>query len=129
MNLPLLDQLVPLERGEAGLLARAVQVLLDDTTQPTTPVQPVELLLLAPLAKLATKLHRRHAAEQARSLRPGQRSKPWQYRASCYQLCALHLTRYALLHCGLSSEENLLLVNVLGKFQQKSLNLTHWIKF
>jgi|GEM_PF-3462263 len=129
MNLPLLDQLVPLERGEAGLLARAVQVLVDDTTQPTTPVQPIELLLLAPLAQLATKLHRRHAAEQARPLRPGQRSKPWQYRASAYQLCALHLCRHAVQHCGLTPEENLALAGILGKFQQKSLNLTHWINF
>jgi len=129
MNLPLLDQLVPLERGEAGLLARAVQVLLEDTTQSTTPVQPIELLLVAPLAKLATKLHRRHAAEQAKPLRPGQRSKPWQCRASGYQLCALHLTRHALQHCGLRSEENIALVGILGKFQQKSLNLTNWINF
>jgi hypothetical protein len=32
----------------------------------------------------------------------------------------------ALPYCGLSEQENLLLTGIVGKFQQKALNLDQW---
>ena len=126
MKLPHLDQLVPLERGEAGLLARAVAVLVRDVTQAQRPVPLVEMLTFAPLATLTKKLLHRHQREQ---LTPGSSAKLRPLRVSYDQLVALLLNHGALYHCDLSEEENLQLRGILGKFQQKSLNLSTWIKF
>ncbi|RZK34685.1 MAG: hypothetical protein EOO57_10635 [Hymenobacter sp.] len=130
MRLPHLDQLVPLERGEAGLLARAVAVLVRDVTHSQTPVPLVELLTFAPLATLAKTLHQRHQREQLVPVRPGRRPlRPWQLRVRYDQLAALLHHRLALFYCGLSEAENLQLAGIVGKFQQKSLNLSTWIRF
>ena len=132
MKLPHLDQLVPLERGEAGVLARAVAVLVRDVTHAETPVSGLQLLTLAPLASLARRLHQLHQREQLRPLRPlrpGRRPRPHQLRVSGYQLVALLHCRAALAYCGLSEEDSLLLPGIVGKFQQKSLNLTAYLHF
>lgn len=117
---------MPLERGEAGLLARAVAVLVRDVTHSQTPVPLVELLTFGPLARLATALLRRHQREL---LTPGPAPKPRPFRVPCDQLAALLHNHLALHYCGLSKEEDLLLTGIVGKFQQKALNLSQWASF
>lgn len=130
MNLlPRFDQLVPLERGEAGLLARAVAVLVRDVTHATRPVPLVEILTFAPLATLGRELLKIHRREQLAPARPKRPPKPRQLRVPCDQLAALLHCERALYCCGLSAEETLLLRGIVGKFQQKSLNLSQWIRF
>lgn len=134
MKLPHLDQLVPLERGEAGLLARAVSVLVRDVTHAERPVPLVDAITLTPLAALGKNLARLHELEQRPPrTRPGRcprllQSRPRLLRVPYDQLAVLMLHRLALPHCDLSTQEKLQLQVVLGKFQQKSLNLQHWIK-
>ena len=136
MKLPHLDQLVPLERGEAGLLARAVQVLVDDVYKAERPVPALEVLLTLPLVPLLRNLVHRHQREQLRPPKPPKpgkrpkRPKPQNFRVRYDQLAALHVQRLALFHGGaLSAEENLQLQGVVGKFHRASLNLDQRIKF
>jgi len=129
MRLPHLDQYVPLERGEAGLLARALALLVQDVTQATRPVPSLEMLTLAPFCNLGKELLKIHHREQLTPARPKRLLKPKQLRVPYDQLVALHHHRYALRYCTLSPEENLQLQVLLGKFQQKALNLGQWIRF
>jgi hypothetical protein len=129
MRLPHLDQYVPLERGEAGLLARALALLVQDGTQAQRPVPYVEMLTFAPLCQLGKKLLQHHRREQLTPARPKRFPKPKQLRVPYDQLVALHLHRFALQHCSLCEQENLQLQAILGKFQQQSLNLRQWIGF
>lgn len=127
MKLPHLDQIVLLERGEAGLLARAVAVLVQDVTQARRPVPYVEMLTFVPFCNLGKKLLQLHRREQLTPAKPF--SKPRQLRVTYDQLVALHHRSFALTYCNLSEGERLQLRAILGKFQQKSLNLSRWIRF
>lgn len=129
MKLPLLDQVVLLERGEATLLARPVAVLVQDVTLATRPVIALELLSLTPLEALRKQLERIDKAEQVRPSKPGKHPAPRKLRVPYDQLVALLHHRHALYHCGLSEEERLRLHGVVGKFQQASLELARYIKF
>ena len=129
MRLPHLDQYVPLERGEAGLLARAVAVLVQNVTQATRPVPYLEMLTFTPFCNLGKKLLQHHRREQLTPARPKRFPKPKQLRVPYDQLVALHHNRFALNYCNLSEEENFQLQAILGKFQQKALNLGQWIRF
>lgn len=129
MKLSHLDQTVLLERGEAGLLARAVAVLVQDVTQAKRPVPYLEMLTFAPFCNLGKKLLQHHRREQLTPARPKRFPKPKALRVPYDQLVALHLHRFALNYCNLSEAENLQLQVVLGKFQQQSLNLSQWIRF
>ncbi|MDO7876012.1 hypothetical protein Q5H93_14810 [Hymenobacter sp. ASUV-10] len=129
MKLPLLDQFVLLARGEAGLLARPVAVLVRDVTRATRPVVALEMLSLTPLEALRKQLERVDKAEQAQPPKPGKRPALRKLRVPYDQLVALLHHRHALYHCGLSDEEHLRLHGVVGKFQQASLNLARYIKF
>ena len=131
MKLPHLDQLVPLERGEAGLLARSLAVLMSDATL-RPPMSRWEALQLTPLASLGRRLLGRHEQEQRRPLRPsaGRRPPaPRPFRVRYDELVVVHENRTALLYTNLSESEQLQLQVLLGKFHQKSLNLDHCIKF
>ena len=130
MKLPHLDQLVPLERGEAGLLAKALTALVRELTYAQEPVPLVQMLTFTPLAALARKLHQLHLREQVTPVRPTRRPpKPRQLRVSYDQLVALMVHRARLCADGLSEEENLQVRVLVGKFQQKTLNLSQWIRF
>lgn len=129
MKLPHLDQIVFLERGEAGLLARALAVLVQDVTQAQRPVPYLEILTFTPLCQLGKKLLQHHRREQLTPARPRRFPKPKQLRIPYDQLVALHLHRFALHHCQLCEQENLQLQAILGKFQQRALNLSQWISW
>lgn len=129
MKLPQLDQLVLLERGEAGLLARALAVLVQDLTQ-QPPMSYLESLMLTPLASLGKRLRGRHEQEQRRGPCPGRRPPaPRPFRVRYDELAVLHFNRGALSHTNLSADEQQQLQVLLGKFHQKSLNLDRYIKF
>jgi hypothetical protein len=127
MRLPHLDQYVPLERGEAGLLARALALLVQNVTTAQRPVPYVEMLTFAPFCNLGKELLKIHRREQLTPAKPF--PKPKQLRVPYDQLAALHHHHFALHCCNLSPEENLLLQGILGKFHQKSLNLSQRIRF
>ncbi|MGI4862959.1 MAG: hypothetical protein ACRYFZ_03495 [Janthinobacterium lividum] len=128
--LPHLDQRVLLARGEAGLLARALAVLVRDVTHAQRPVPLVEILTFVPLATLGRALLKLHQREQLTAAKPGRRPpKPRLLRVPCDQLAALLHCQGALYYCHLSVEENLQLAGIVGKFQQKSLNLAQWVRF
>jgi len=55
-----------LERGEAGLLARAVAVLVQDVTQATRPVPYLEMLTFAPFCQLGKNCSSTTAASNSR---------------------------------------------------------------
>ncbi|MGI4865427.1 MAG: hypothetical protein ACRYFZ_16005 [Janthinobacterium lividum] len=127
MRLPHLDQLVLLERGEAGLLAKALAVLVRDVTHAERPVPRLELLTFGPLVALGRQLLQIHQREQLTPVRPKCPARPRRLRVRYDQLVALLFHRLALFYCGLSEEENLQLRGVVGKFQQKALNLSQWV--
>ena len=129
MKLPHLDQLVPLERGDAGVLAKALAVLVRDVTQAKRPVSKLEALLLTPLAGLTKKLVQIHQREQLAPPKPGRKAKPRNLRVTYDQMAVLMHYRHTLYFCGLEEWEYLQVQVVVGKFQQKSLNLAHFIKF
>lgn len=128
MKLPHLDQLVPLERGEAGLLAGALAVLVQDATR-RPPMTGPQALKLAPLASLGRRLVQRHQQEQLRPLRRGQRPAARPVRVRFDELVALLDSRAALYYTGLTATEQLQLRVVLDRFHQKSLNLEQFIRF
>ncbi|WP_310391468.1 hypothetical protein [Hymenobacter sp.] len=129
MRLAHLDQFIELERGEAGLLAKALDVLVRDVTHAEQAVPYLEAITLPALATLATKLTRLHQRELAAPLRPGKRPKPRRFRVSYDQLAVLLYYRLSLPHCELSRIEQLQLRVVMGKFHQQSLNLAQFFKF
>jgi hypothetical protein len=129
MKLPHLDQLVPLDRGDAGVLAKALAVLVRDVTHATKPVSYMQAITLPALAALTKKLATVHHREQERPVVPNKRPKPRNFRVSYDQMAVLMHSRAPLHYCGLDDIEQLQLQVVLGKFHQKSLNLSTWIKF
>jgi hypothetical protein len=129
MKLPHLDQIVLLERGEAGLLARALHVLVQDVASGKRPQTPASLFAFAPTEALARRLDQMHQREQLNPRRPGRYPKPRPLRVPYDQLLSLLHHRSALYYCGLSEEEKLLLPGLVGKFQNKALNLTNSIRF
>ena len=125
-----LDQSVRLGPGEPWLLLQAVSVLVADVTHATAPVPPVQLLTTLPLASLMRKLINLHQKEYHAPPRlPGRPPKLRHLRVTIDQLAALHHNRAALYCCVGSPAEKLLLQGIIGKFQQKSLNLSQFIKF
>jgi hypothetical protein len=120
MKLPHLDQRVPLDRGDAGILAKALAVLVRDVTH---------AICLPLMAALTKKLATVDAREQLQPLKPGKRPKPRNFRIPYDQLAVLMHHRSPLFYCGLDQVEMLQLQVVLGKFQQKALNIDNYIRF
>lgn len=127
MRLPHLDQLIPLERGEAGLLARALAVLVEDALL-RPPMSSDDALLLTPLARLGKRLLARHQQEQLRPPKPGTKTKARTLRVAYDELTAVAKTRQSLYYTTLAEEEKLQLQRVLGEFQRISLNLQCYIR-
>ncbi|WP_201979307.1 hypothetical protein [Hymenobacter rubidus] len=128
MRLPALDQRVLLERGEAGVLAAALGVLVRDVTHATRPVPLLEAIALPALSTLATRLGRLHQRERAAPPRPGQRPRPRAFRVSYDQLAVLLHYRLCLPYCGLGALGQQQVQVVVGKFQQQALNLEHLLR-
>ncbi|RZL04782.1 MAG: hypothetical protein EOO62_20500 [Hymenobacter sp.] len=136
MKLPHLDQLIPLERGEAALLAQALAVLLEDVHPIVYQERPTGLRLtpglalqLTPLTKLGKRLVARHRQEQARPLKPGNRPPARPVRVHYDELVAVLQNRSALTYTNLAEVEKLQLQRVLGEFQRYSLSLECYINF
>ena len=134
MKLPHLDQLIALERGEAGVLAQALAVLVEDAVRvacggPGPRLTPAQALQLAPLASLGWRLVARHNQEQARPMKPGQRPPARSVRVRYDELVAVLQSRPALGYTNLAEVEKLQLQRVLGEFQRYSLNLECYINF
>ena len=138
MRLPHLDQLIPLARGEAGLLAQALAGLLADAErqlcaigyQAGPPLTRQQVLTQQPLASLGRRLLARHRQEQLRLPRSGAGRAPARLLRVRYdELVAVLASRAALGHVNLGLTENLQLQRVLGEFQRASLNLTGYIRF
>ena len=135
MRLPHLDQLIPLERGEAGLLAQALAVLLEDAVRIVQGdrglrLSPAFALQLTPLASLGRRLLAVARQEQLRPLRPGRRrpaSRPVRVRYD--ELVAVLQCRASLYYTNLAETEKLQLQRVLGEFQRASLGLECYIRF
>jgi hypothetical protein len=128
MKLPHLDQLIPLERGEAGLLSAALAVLVADAIE-RPPMAPSDALLLTPLGALGRRLVARRNQELQRPPRPGKKSVARPLRVHYDELAAVHQVRYALYYTGLAETEKLQLQRVLGEFQRHSLGLECYIRF
>jgi hypothetical protein len=136
MKLPHLDQLIPLERGEAGLLAQALATLLKDAwpivyqkRDPGPRLSPGLALQLTPLVKLGKRLVARHHQEQARPPKPGKRPPARVLRVHYDELVAVMQNRTSLYYINLAEVEKLQLQRALGEFQRHSLNLECYIKF
>lgn len=128
LDFPGLDQRVLLDQGEAGRLAQAVAAHVL-ALKATRPVLATSLLTCLPLVGFARKLQALHRQEQARPPRPGQPSKPRTFRVSYHQLASLLLHR-AEIDCWVGSPlEKLQVQATIGKFQQKSLNLSQYLTF
>lgn len=129
MKLPLLDQFVPLERGEAFVVGHAIgRYLVEAISRPDYDQKLYwqEALALAPLEQLRRRLLRRHESEHWQAPRPGRRPKPRRLRVPYAELVALREFQTSLQRIAPGGEE---LPAVLGKFHQKSLNLERYIKF
>ena len=123
MKIPFLDQVVVLERGEACELQQVVgNVCLEvmATLQAERPApMPAGLLLAFPvLRRLVTRLGKVAQQEFFRVGRPGQ--QPVRFRLSYEELVAL------MLHVQPRATSGFV---VLGKVQQKSLNLEPWLRW
>jgi hypothetical protein len=136
MKLPHLDQFIPLERGEAGLLARALGVQLEDAAcivysdrDRGLRLTPAWALALTPFTTLGKRLVARHNQEQARPLKPGKRPAARLLRVRYDELVAVLENRVALYYINLAEEEKLQLQRVVGEFQRCSLNLQYYIRF
>lgn len=136
MKLSHLDQLIALERGEAGLLAQALSVLLADVhaivyqqREPGRRLSPALALQLTPLTSLGKRLVARHNQEQARPLKPGRRSPAKLLRVRYDELVAVLQSRPSLCYTTLAEAEKLQLQRALGEFQRHSLNLECYISF
>lgn len=129
LDFPGLDQRVLLDRGEAGRLAQAVAAHVLAVKGGPRPLLAASVLTCLPLVGLARKLQALHQQEQARPPRPGHTHKPRTFRVSYAQLAALLLHR-AEIDCWVGSPlEQLQVQHVIGKFQQKSLNLSQYLTF
>ena len=136
MRLPHLDQLIPLERGEAGLLAQALAILLKDVhpivyqeRNPGLRLTPELALQLTPLTNLGKRLVARHNQEQARPRKPGKRPAARPVRVRYDELVAVLQNRASLYYTNLAETEKLQLQRVLGEFQRYSLGLECYINF
>ena len=123
MKIPFLDQVVELERGEAHALQHVVGTVclaVIDVLQAERPApMPAGLLLAFPvLRRLVTRLGKVAQQEFFRVGRPG--PQPVRFRLSYEELVAL------MLHVQPRATSGFV---VLGKVQQKSLNLEQYIKF
>ncbi|WP_375418148.1 hypothetical protein [uncultured Hymenobacter sp.] len=128
MKLPLLDQLVPLHRGEAFVVAHAIGRYLAEAISRPDYAQKLywqEALALTPLELLRRRLLRRHESESWQALRPGRAARPRLLRVPYAELVALREFQTSL-QSIVGGEQ---LPAVLGKFHQKSLNLERFIKF
>ena len=137
MKLPHLDQLIPLARGEAGLLAQALAVLVQGALEVVLSehaprererLTPAQALELAPLASLGKRLVARHRQEQRRPLKPGKRPAARPLRVAYNELLAVLANRPGLYYTGLAEVEKIQLQRVLGEFQRYSLNLECYIR-
>ena len=135
MRLPHLDQLIPLERGEAGLLARAIAVLLSEAQRIAKGqankglrLTPIRALQLTPLTKLGKRLVARHNQEQARPLKAGRRPAARTLGVRD-ELVAVLDSRASLYDTGVAETEKWQLQRVLGEFQRHSLNLERCLDF
>lgn len=134
MKLPQLDQLIALERGEAGVLAQALAGLVEDAVRvvrggPGLLLTPALALQLTPLASLGRRLVARHNQEQARPLKRGQRPPARSVRVRYDELVAVLQSRPSLGYTNLAEVEKLQLQRVLGEFQRHSLSLECYIRF
>ena len=128
LRLPGLDQRVVLDRGEAGRLARAVAAYVLDL-KASYPMPAASVLTALPLVGLARQLDKLHRREQAAPPKPGKTPKPRTFRVSYDQLAAL-LLNHAGIDCWVGSPlEKLQVQTTIGKFQQKSLNLSQYLTF
>jgi hypothetical protein len=87
------------------------------------------VLTALPLVGLARQLDKLHRREQAAPPKPGKTPKPRTFRVSYDQLAAL-LLNHAEIDCWVGSPlEKLQVQTTIGKFQQKSLNLSQYLTF
>lgn len=128
MKLPLLDQLVPLERGDAFTAASAIgRHLQESLTRPAAlRLWWQYALCLTPLEQLRRRLLRRHQAEALAGVKPGKRAKPKLLRVPYAELVALRECQGSIQSLF---PDDLELVTVLCKFQQRSTALDQYIKF
>lgn len=117
-------QTIELERGEAFQLYLAVATVWRDASAAPSqqPPQPLalELLLALPLMnRLGKRLYKVQQAEQRQVGKP--RRKPRPFRLSCEEVAVI--TRHVLPAAALLAR------SVLGKVQQKSLNLAPYVQF
>ena len=117
-------QTIELERGEAFQLYMAVATVWQNATQAVRqePPQPLELglLLALPLMnRLGKRLHKVCESDACQVGKP--RRKPRAFHLSCEEVAVV--TRHVL------PVADLLARPVLGKVQQKSLNLAQYISF
>lgn len=129
LDFPGLDQRVMLDRGEAGRLAEAVAAHVLAVKDGPRPMLATSVLTCLPLVGLARKLQALHHREQANPPTPGRTPKPRTFRVNYQQLTALLHHREAI-GCWVGSPlEKLQVQGTIGKFQQKSLNLSQYLKF
>lgn len=128
LRFPGLDQRVVLDRGEAGRLAQAVAAHVL-ALKNSYPMSAASVLTCLPLVGLARQLNKLHHREQAAPPKPGKTPKPRTFRVSYDQLAAL-LLHHEEVDCWVGSPlEKLQVQTTIGKFQQKSLNLSQYLTF
>jgi hypothetical protein len=120
MRLPQLDQVIELERGEAGQLlwhltqlARKVAFVLSEDGH--GHVEPQVLIALPAMNRVAKRLQRIDESDQVRDGKP---AKPRRFRLAFDELLAIRL------YVPVTGADA-----VLGKVQQKSLNLDTYVSF
>lgn len=129
LEFPGLDQRVLLDRGEAGRLAEAVAAHVLALKAGPRPMLATSVLTCLPLVGLARQLQALHHREQANPPRPGCTPKPRTFRINYKQLAAL-LHHRTEIGCWVGSPlEQLQLQTTIGKFHQKSLNLSQYLTF
>lgn len=124
MKLPHLDQIIELERGEAGQLWWAVadcgrRNLMRLCTQPPSRVEsPGVVVALSVLERVAKRLKRIDERERQHVGKPSR--QPAKFRLKVDELVAIMLYVWPRSVSGHVP---------LGKVQQKSLNLEHLVRF
>jgi hypothetical protein len=119
-----LPQTIALTPGEASYFYFATGMVWRNAHYATCqqPPQPLELgllLALPILERLGKRLYKRYQAEERRVGKPAGNARP--FRLSCEEVAVV--TRYVLPAAGVFARP------VLGKVQQKSLNLTPYLHF
>lgn len=123
LNLP---QTIELERGEAYLLGLAIGHVWRAANEATgaEPPRPLDLgllLALPVLQRLGRRLWRVKEGEEAIARLGKSRRKPRAFRLNCEEVAVV--VRYVL------PRATSFTAGVLGKVQQKSLNLTPYVNF